>query len=91
MMMNKLRGTVADRPIDARVIRDESAVQPQATVQRTPLPTFEYQLQMSPPAAVSRFGRPADTLLGRLRSVLDRLDSFGVDIHIGEVAVYEKG
>ena len=91
MLMNRLRGKVADRPIDTRVIRDKSAVSLPARVERTTAPVFGCKSEMRLPATDSGYTMPALTFMDRLRSLLDSMDSFGSDIHIGDVPVYEKG
>jgi len=90
MLMNKLRGTVADRPIDARVVRDESTAPLRAAAQRANSQGFGYLPQMYLPAT-GDYIMPAPTFMDRVRSVLDRLDSFGPDIHIADLPIYEKG
>jgi hypothetical protein len=91
MLMNRLRGKVADRPIDTRVIRDKSAVPLPARVQRATSPVLGYQPEKRLPATDSSYTMPAPSFMDRLRSLLDRMDSFESDIHIGDVPVYEKG
>jgi len=90
MLMNKLRGTVADRPIDTRVVRDEPAAPLRAAAQRANYQGFGYLPQMYLPAT-GDYIMPAPTFMDRVRSILNNLDSSGPDIHIGDVPIYKMG
>ncbi|MFC1635730.1 hypothetical protein ACFL5Z_12895 [Planctomycetota bacterium] len=82
MLVNKFRGTVADRPIDSRVIQNESTVREPTTAQGI-VPYYSNSMRHS--------NARGGGLMERIRQALDFVNSYEPEYQVGKVPIYEKG